>query len=200
MQSLATLDAILSPEWEFRYYSFDAYWGENEQMASIRSGSGDTVFMLFNSAGCFLKGFSPGYPGNGKQSYDFYSGVPDEFREASTEPAFSPENVSYCSWRKATDSEWYCSVPVSSLNENSFSLLQGLDGNERTYQKYALGYYEMSLNLDDISSIFQHEPMRLKLAKSLNPQIDYSNLMRELIKIGYHVKKRNFLKFFSNRE
>jgi hypothetical protein len=37
-QSLAILDAILMPEWEFRYYSFDAHWGEGEMLASSRAG------------------------------------------------------------------------------------------------------------------------------------------------------------------
>ena len=27
LQSLAMLDAILMPEWEYRYYSFNAHWG-----------------------------------------------------------------------------------------------------------------------------------------------------------------------------
>jgi hypothetical protein len=34
-QSLAMLDAIMSPDWEYRYYSFDSKWGLDEMMASI---------------------------------------------------------------------------------------------------------------------------------------------------------------------
>ena len=40
-QSLAMLDAILSPEWDDRYHSFNSAWGLNEEMASMRNGSGD---------------------------------------------------------------------------------------------------------------------------------------------------------------
>jgi hypothetical protein len=40
-QSLAMLDAILMPEWDNRYYSFNSKWAENEQMASMRNGQGD---------------------------------------------------------------------------------------------------------------------------------------------------------------
>ncbi len=40
-QSLAILDAIMSPDWEFRYYSFNSKWSEGEMMASMRDGSGD---------------------------------------------------------------------------------------------------------------------------------------------------------------
>jgi len=31
------LDAILSPEWEFRYYSFNSKWAEGEMMASCET-------------------------------------------------------------------------------------------------------------------------------------------------------------------
>jgi hypothetical protein len=44
LQSFAVLDSILSPEWEFRYYSFNSDWDENTSLASIRNGSGDHVF------------------------------------------------------------------------------------------------------------------------------------------------------------
>lgn len=50
-QSLAMLDAIMSPEWEYRYYSFNSKWGEGEMMASMRNGSGDEYFILFDSHG-----------------------------------------------------------------------------------------------------------------------------------------------------
>ena len=57
MQSIAMLDAILSREWEFRYFSFNRRWSPGEQMGSLRNGQGDHYFALFNAAGCWLKGF-----------------------------------------------------------------------------------------------------------------------------------------------
>src|SRR5689334_5634570 len=47
LQSMAMLDAILSPEWEFRYYSFDSKWSPGEQMGSMRDGGGDDFFAHF---------------------------------------------------------------------------------------------------------------------------------------------------------
>ncbi|WP_328392400.1 hypothetical protein OHS70_00395 [Streptomyces sp. NBC_00390] len=40
-RSLAMLDAILSPDWEGRYYSFNAGWAAGVELASMRNGSGD---------------------------------------------------------------------------------------------------------------------------------------------------------------
>src|SRR5438105_3956555 len=62
LQSMAMLDAILCPEWEFRYYSFNAAWDAGEQMGSMRNGSGDNFFAHFSPAGCWLKGFAHDYP------------------------------------------------------------------------------------------------------------------------------------------
>jgi hypothetical protein len=56
-QSLAMLDAIMSPDWEYRYYSFDSKWDLNEMMASMRNGQGDDFFILFNDNGAIIKGF-----------------------------------------------------------------------------------------------------------------------------------------------
>ena len=57
-QSLAMLDAILSPDWENRYYSFNSKWGSDEMMASMRDGSGDEVLILFNKTGACINGFA----------------------------------------------------------------------------------------------------------------------------------------------
>ena len=55
-QSLAVLDAILSREWEYRYYSFDSRWGPGELMASMRNGQGDHWFALMTDDGVVLHG------------------------------------------------------------------------------------------------------------------------------------------------
>lgn len=39
-QSLAMLDAILMPDWEYRYFSFNKEWNINQYMASMRDGEG----------------------------------------------------------------------------------------------------------------------------------------------------------------
>src|SRR5262245_13262279 len=57
-RALATLDAILSPEWQYRYYSFDSAWGKGELMASMRNGSGDHWFAIFCDAGVALHGLA----------------------------------------------------------------------------------------------------------------------------------------------
>src|SRR6185369_15285801 len=79
-QSMAMLDAILSPDWEYRYYSFNSNWAPDEMMASMRNGSGDEYFILFNSIGAIIKGFdheSPMSP-SASQSQATWPGVLDD--------------------------------------------------------------------------------------------------------------------------
>ena len=187
MQSLAALDAINSPEWEYRYHSFDSNWNEGEEMGSIRDGSGDTVFVLFNTAGCFVKGFAHEFPVSGNVCDDFYAGVPKEFIEASLEPAFTPQDVSFCCWRTATDTEWRNAVPDSALDKSSFDLIQSLDGEETSYDKFSAEYFENDLNIEHIASVYRHTPMTKELAAAINPAIDYSKLAEDLNEIGYPI-------------
>lgn len=56
-RSLAMLDAILSPERESRYPSFDANGAVGEEMASTRDGSGDEYSIVFSAAGGYVRGF-----------------------------------------------------------------------------------------------------------------------------------------------
>ena len=46
-QSIALLDAIIRPDWEFRYYSFNSKWSDKEMMASMRDGGGTTTSYYF---------------------------------------------------------------------------------------------------------------------------------------------------------
>src|SRR6267142_7208281 len=92
-QSLATLDAIISPEWDYRYYSFNSKWAEGEMMASMRNGSGDEYFILFNSQGAIMKGFnhesamSPWSTEEEKLWPGIFEDVPEEFQSFLSEPA-----------------------------------------------------------------------------------------------------------------
>jgi hypothetical protein len=53
------LDAIMSPDWEYRYYFFDSKWGLSEMMASMRNGQGDDFTSVKTAIkinmGCFIR-------------------------------------------------------------------------------------------------------------------------------------------------
>ena len=139
-KSLAMLDAILSPEWQHRYYSFNSRWSAGEQMASMRNGSGDEWFLLFAPWGAVLKGFAHestlandlGFPERIQQS------LPPVFASFLHEAAFSMHEATFCLWRGHTDPRWSVvspnGAPASAYGDGSAEMLGILDGNPLTYQ------------------------------------------------------------------
>lgn len=44
---IVVLDAIFSQEWQYRYYSYNSKWSENEEFCEICNGKGDHILILF---------------------------------------------------------------------------------------------------------------------------------------------------------
>src|SRR5262245_49946339 len=100
-RALAMLDAILSPEWEFRYYSFNSHWADGEMMASMRNGSGDHWFALLTATGIVLHGLAHECPTFQHSSPwpGVFDSLPAEFHASFlNEPAFDTANSTFCIW------------------------------------------------------------------------------------------------------
>lgn len=194
IQSVAMLDAILSPDWESRYYSFNSRWSDREQMGSMRDGCGDSFFALFNSSGCFLKGFaheSPMSP-SGRQPEAVWPGVldsvPSEFSAALKEPAFSVEDTTFCIWRRYSDTSWQRGViefPTAADPDGSQTLLSILDGKPKTYKAWAEDYYERDVSLKAVKQVYAHEPLTEDLTQQLNAETSLDELAEDIEEIGY---------------
>ncbi|MBK1884514.1 hypothetical protein JIN85_19010 [Luteolibacter pohnpeiensis] len=107
--SLATLDLIICPEWEDRYYSFDSRWSDTEEMASMRNGCGDDWFVLLGASGfAGIKGLAHEYPSarDAELVRRIRAALPRELAEFATEPAFHWDSTSFCYWHLAGDASW----------------------------------------------------------------------------------------------
>ena len=188
-QSLATLDAILSPDWEMRYYSFNSRWAETETMASMRNGSGDEWFLLFCQPGAILKGFAHESPmAAGPTWAGVLSSVPAAFGGFLAEPAFSIADTTFCVWRTPGDSQWCkgaVNYPPTADPDGSADLLSILDGDPRTYQQWAQEYYEVKVSLTAVRHVYQHHPLTHTLVARLNPELTLKDLAEDLTEIGY---------------
>lgn len=190
MQALAALDAIISPEWEYRYFSFNSRWGDGEMMGSRRNGSGDEMFVLFNNAGAFIKGFDhERWDENLTLDY-FYGSVPPGFTDGTTEPAFSPNLVTFCCWRTTMSDHWdFAQVPqLLAVDDGSAGMMSELDDDPASYLSFARDYYEAEFDVRSVAAIYCHTPMTLALATSLNSATDYPTLIRDLSEIGYPIR------------
>ena len=57
-QAIAVLDAIASPEWEGRRYSWNPSWDDGEQVLEGRDGQGDSLLILFRDENMAINLFS----------------------------------------------------------------------------------------------------------------------------------------------
>ena len=195
MQSMAMLDAILCPDWQGRYYSFNCQWAAGEQMGSMRNGCGDDLHAHFGPAGCWVKGFaheapmSPYREASPKVWPGIYSEVPAEFSGCLKEVAFDIKAVTFCLWHRSTDQKWQVGA-ISYQNgsrdmDGSEAILSPFDGNPETYQRWAEDYYECDVNLSAVRKVFEHQRLTSHLVSRLNPELTLSNIAQDCREVGY---------------
>jgi hypothetical protein len=195
-QSLAMLDAILCPDWQYRYYSFTAHWATDTAMASMRNGSGDEYFLLFTPAGAIMKGFvheaslSP-YAHDPPHLWPgILDAVPAIFADFLTEPAFKLADTTFCIWRTFSDTTWQrgpVQYPADPDPDGAARLLAILDGNPQTYQVYAEEYYERPVSLQAITHLYAHHPLTPEIVAELNNDLALEDLQQDLDEIEYPV-------------
>jgi hypothetical protein len=196
-RALATLDAIMSPEWDMRYYSFDSRWGPGEEMASMRNGSGDAYSIVFSPAGAFIRGVdheSPMSPYRDKRLWPgLLNNVPEVFGGCVNEPAFStPDGVleaTVCMWRQNGDDRWRSgdvALPDGDDPDGADWLFETLlDPTGAAYRDFAEDYYETAVNGDAVAEVFALRPLTDDLLQRLNPAVILSDLAEDLAEIGY---------------
>lgn len=135
-KSLATLDAIISREWESRYYSFYNDWDKDKQEIyfQMRNGSGDEFQVLFTKDGSVINGYAHEsemcnwvekevQPVTFRQKLKRFFGeketiteqhiwkgvvdtVPNEFRNFILGDPIKGIGTTFCIWRKFDDNKW----------------------------------------------------------------------------------------------
>jgi hypothetical protein len=204
-RAMAVLDAVMSPEWEGRYFSFNSRWAAAEEMASMRDGSGNEYSIVFSAAGAYARGFdhespmspyrvSPPAPWPG-----MFEGVPEVFRSQISEPAFSDHRgtprATVCFWREHDAAEWRAGA-VEELAEGMrddgsaewlFEVL--LDGRPEAYQQFAEEYYEVAVDIKAVRHVYELRPLTQSIVSSLNPEVALADLDEDLAEIGYPAPK-----------
>ncbi|WP_141355861.1 hypothetical protein [Streptomyces sp. 6-11-2] len=203
-RAMAMLDAVMSPDWKSRFYSFDSRWSPTEGMASMRDGCGNDYSIVFSPAGAYVRGFdhespmtpyrlTPPAPWPG-----LFDGVPEAFLPQVTEPAFSDDDgtprATVCFWREQADTEWKCgaveALPEGVADDGSaewlFDVL--LDGRPEAYQQFAEDYYEVTVSLEAVRHVYALRPLTKSIVSSLNPDVDLAGLEEDIAEIGYPLR------------
>ncbi|MEZ4376243.1 MAG: hypothetical protein R3B07_35895 [Polyangiaceae bacterium] len=194
-QALATLDAVMSPEWDGRFYSFNAAWAGGQRMASMRDGSGDEFYIVFEAGRAFIKGLAH----ERSEAVERYSleiakaQVPEVFDECLEEPAFTPEYTSFVLWHTEDASGWsaldlglHAHVEGQQGDpDGSADLLAILAGAPEQYVEFADWYFEVEVPLDAVRRVYAHEPLSEALVRELNPETSLDEIREDLEEIGY---------------
>ncbi|GAA3443366.1 hypothetical protein [Planomonospora venezuelensis] len=197
-RSMAVLEAILSPDWESRYHSFDATWSPGEEMASMRNGSGDEYSIVFSGAGAYIRGFdheavmSP-YGDDGPWP-GVLDSVPEVFRHCVTEPAFCDEDgipvVTACLWRESGDDRWRVGeidYPDGASDPDGAAHLFALlaDPSAEAFQRFAEDYYEVPVDLDAVRHVYALCPLTQTAVTALNADLTMKDLADDLAAARY---------------
>ena len=163
-------------------------------MASMRNGSGDDYFILFNSQGAIMKGFahessmSPWATKSEQVWRGVLDEVPGEFQEFLTEPAFSIGETTFCIWRRNVDPFWQAGqidYPEEYDPDGSEDLLFILDGAPTTYREFAEQCYERPVDLSAVIDVYEQKPLTAEILKVLNAEVCREDLKSDLEQIGY---------------
>jgi hypothetical protein len=199
-KALAMLDAIMSPEWEYRYYSFDAAWAEGEHMASMANGSGDEYSIVFTPAGAFIRGFdheSPMSPWTNEDRHlwpGLLDGLPPALARQAAEPAFSLDgtlSATFCLWRETGATRWSTGRPQYAVtdglmvDDGSDMLSMLCDQGPDSYRAFAVDYYETAVSLAAVAAVCALRPLDSQLVAALNPEITIADLASDMAQIGW---------------
>lgn len=198
-QAMAMLDAIIMPEWEFRYYSFESAEISPDRKISIgsmRNGSGDDLHAIFGSAGCVFRGFAHEHEMSpyANRPPKVYPGILDDLpadfndcRAALHEDWW--RDITFCVWRRYSDSKWHhgnIDFPDLPDPDGSQHLMAIFDGKPETYLNWAEEYYEpREFSLTTIRWVYEQRPLTEEIIKELNPEQSLANLVDEITQIGY---------------
>lgn len=186
-KSISTLEAILSPEWEYRFYSYQKDWSATEEFCEMRDGEGNQLLIVFKSNGTALNGFA--HESQMIDQKEILSKIPMEFNDFIFEEPVKSIGSSFCIWQTKSDTYWQIGDIQYSNNsyyDGSEELLKLLDGKAMTYKVWADEYYEIELDLKLVEEIFQGNIITKDIVTKINPELnDFEKLKSDLQEIGY---------------
>ena len=184
----AVLDAILSPEEEYRYHTYDAHWGDGEEVFELNDGEGDQLLILFALEGAVVNGYADGL--DDADPAVLQAALPEPFHEFMRQEPVQSIGTTFCLWTLANE-PWQL-APGSAAEDASGELLFLLDGHPRTYLTWAQEYFEEHIFpeggplLGTVMQLYYGETLTRPMVLSLVRHVaDWEALRRDLDEINY---------------
>lgn len=186
-KALAVLDAINSPDWEYRYYSYNADWAPDEEVLTMRDGQGDEMLILFRPEGCVINGLMHEYDQPVKSQVT--RGLPSYFDEFIFGEPVQSIGTTFCLWYTAAHG-WQTGM-VENEEDGSEERLSIFDGNPETYANWANEYFiddtdRASIEPNAVAKIYRGETLTKAMVLAIvNELEDWKQLEEDLQAIGY---------------
>lgn len=182
----ATLDAIIMPDWDLRYFSYNCQWDEDETMASLRNGSGAHHYILFSRAGAFLKGFDVDSPLTEPPDSWITKDLPNGMQPYLDELAFEMSDLTFCVWCRDGYDKWEHGAPTNDdLLDVPLGYLHLLLDDPAAYADWATEYYEQTVPIESVRWVQAGNPLNDGIIASLNESISLNDISEDLKEIGY---------------
>lgn len=186
-KAISVLDAILSQEWEYRYYSYNNKWSDHEEFFEMRDGSGDQMLVLFTQNDCVINGFAHEYKQQNKQKLT--ENLPSIFNEFIFGEPVNSIGTTFCLWT-TEQKNWHIGQ-LENIEDNSEEILNIFDGNPQTYIDWATEYFEESykesgIPLETVEKIYAGQILTKEMVLSIVEELeDWEQLEADLKEIGY---------------
>ena len=181
-KAISVLDAILCAEWEYRYYSYNSKWGEDEELCEMQNMEDQRLLILFKKKGCIINGIHNGYEDANKNLLT--KGLPEIYREFIFDEPIVSYGTSFCIWTNESGKWQYNETDKADGKEE---LLHIFDGNPATYKQWAEEYFEVEdIPLSIIEQIYRGETLTKNMVLVVNPKIeDWEQLISDLKEANY---------------
>ncbi|MCW3070782.1 MAG: hypothetical protein JWO44_672 [Bacteroidetes bacterium] len=186
-KAISVLDAIMSQEWEHRYYSFNSKWDANERCFQMRNGSGDEMHILFREDGCVINGFAHEYEQQDKTKLT--DNLPAVFTDFIFGEPVKSIGTTFCLW--STELKNWQTGHLENVEDNSDEMLAIFDGEPQTYIDWARDYFEESykesgIPLETVTKVYKGEPLTREMVLSVVEELeDWDQLVEDLAEINY---------------
>lgn len=186
-KAISVLDAIICQEWEYRYYSYNNKWSDNEEFCEMRDGSGDQMLILFQQNGCIINGFAHEFPQQDKQHLTV--NLPSEFDEFIFGEPVNSIGTTFCLW--TTEQKNWQTGQLENHDDNSKQMLNIFDGNPQTYIDWATEYFEESyketgIPIETVTKIYTGQTLTKEMVLTIVEELeDWKQLESDLSEIEY---------------
>ncbi|MDR2237862.1 MAG: hypothetical protein LBE92_17195 [Chryseobacterium sp.] len=186
-KAISVLDAIICPEWEYRYYSYNSKWSDDEEFFEMRNGSGDHMLMLFSQKCSVINGFIQDAPQPDIQKVT--ADLPSVFEEFIFGEPVHSIGTTFCLW--TTEPKSWHTGESGITDDHLQEMLHIFDGNPQTYINWATGYFEDSykasgIPLETVTRIYNGEVLTKEMVLTIvgEPE-DWDQLEEDLTEADY---------------